>query len=80
MESRTETVPAVAKCNIVSWYTKRLQDGTFDIMYELDGHGVFGKTRDRSGCEIDASAWRLQSGGNLFDSEADALKFAEGIV
>lgn len=80
MESRTETVPAVAKCNIVSWYTKRLQDGTFDIMYELDGHGAFGKTRDRNGCEIDASAWRLQGGGNLFESEVDALKFVEGIV
>lgn len=75
MESRTETVPAVAKCNIVSWYTKRLQDGSFDIMYELDGHGVFGKTRDRNGREIDTSAWRLQGGGNLFKSEADALEF-----
>jgi hypothetical protein len=77
MESRTETVPAVAKCNIASWYTKRLQDGTFDIMYELDGRGAFGKTRDRNGREVNVSAWRLQDGGNLFDTEDAALKFLE---
>ena len=80
MESKIKTVPAVSKCNVVSWYTKKLKDGTFDIMYELDGHGAFGKTRDRNGREVDVSTWRLQGGGNLFESEADALRFAEGIV
>lgn len=80
VKSKSETIPAVARCNIVSWYTKRLQNGSFDIMYELDGHGVFGKTRDRNGREVNASAWRLQCGGNLFEAEADALKFVEESV
>ena len=77
MESKTETRPAVASGNVVSWYTKKLGEGKYDIMYELDGHGAFGKTRDRNGNEVDASAWRLQSGGNLFETEEAALKFLE---
>lgn len=71
VESKTETRPAVAMVTVVSWYKKRMNDGSYDVMYELDGHGAFGKNWDGTS----KPAWRLQGGGNLFEKEEDALAF-----
>ena len=69
MESKTETQPKIAKVSVVSWYKKRLNDGSFDVMYELDGCGAFGEGRN---------VWRLQGGGNLFETEDAAVRYLHG--
>lgn len=75
---KTDTEPAAAEAIVVSWYTKKLRENRFGIIYELTSkEGAFGKDPNTG---MPLSIWRLEDGGRLFNNKEDAVRAVQNAL